>query len=128
MVRAAALDDLPKPSASAVGALQEIFLVLRASCRVDFAHYKPELIRRRIARRLALRRVDTLQDYLKLLRTQPEELNLLFEDLLITVTEFFRDPEVFKVLEHTVIPEILNGLLQDRPARVWVPGCASGHK
>lgn len=109
------------------GEVREIFKLLEAKCGVDFSRYKSASIHRRIARRMLLRKMDSLRDYLKYLRTDKYELDALYQDLLITVTEFFRDPGAFDVLKKAIIPEILRNLGNDA-ARVWVPGCASGEE
>jgi len=77
---------------------------------------------------MLLKHIESVGDYLNHLRTHKEELDALYEDLLITVTEFFRDPGVFDFLKSEIIPGILKTLPPDTPARVWVPGCASGEE
>ena len=72
---------------------------MRNAVGVDFSEYKRPTIERRLARRMALRRAEDLQDYLALLQGDPEEVRALYEDILIHVTSFFRDPEVFEALK-----------------------------
>ena len=109
-------------------ALKKIFILLRAQTGHDFTLYKPSTINRRIERRMALNQIDTMERYVKHAQQTPAEVESLFRDLLIGVTNFFRDPEVFKVLEEKTIPQIF----ADKPAggtiRVWSPGCASGEE
>ncbi len=117
---AEALQDTPE-------ALGSILSLLRQGTGVDFAYYKTTTIRRRILRRMALRRLDGLDPYIAMLRSDNAELHALYEDILINVTEFFRDPEVFKTLKKVVFPKIM----PDRgkgSVRIWVPGCSTGEE
>ena len=107
--------------------LHEVFSIIEASSDVDFTHYKPSTVERRIRRRMALQKIEKLSEYVELLRTSPNEAALLHADILIRVTGFFRDPEVFKALRE-VAPEMLRGRKEDDPVRVWVPGCATGEE
>jgi two-component system CheB/CheR fusion protein len=108
--------------------MNKIFVLLRAQTGHDFSQYKPNTVLRRIERRMAVHQVDSLSMYLKFLQGFPNEAILLFRDLLIGVTRFFRDREAFVGLEDTVIPK----LLAEKPAgsvvRVWVPGCSTGEE
>src|SRR5215475_1885768 len=108
--------------------LNQIFRLVKTAVGVDFTHYKRLTIRRRIARRMILRQIECLPDYLQFLRGNNEEVEALFEDLLITVTSFFRDPEVFDFLKTRIIPKILEHIPAYTLARVWVPGCAGGEE
>jgi len=108
--------------------LTHILQRLRVAHRVDFTHYKRTTIWRRLHRRLAMRRVATLQEYDALLDGDPAELAALYQDLLIRVTEFFRDPESFDALRQSVFPALYEGRPSNRPLRIWVPGCASGEE
>jgi len=94
----------------------------------DFGQYKQKTLIRRIQRRMQLVQINAAPEYIRLLRTDSREAQLLFRDLLINVTQFFRDPESFEVLEREVIPKILDDSRHDDPVRVWVPGCASGEE
>ncbi|HEX3111574.1 MAG TPA: CheR family methyltransferase, partial [Thermoanaerobaculia bacterium] len=107
--------------------LQKIFSILDSSFDVDFTHYKPSTIERRIQRRMALQRIEKLSDYVEFLKANPNEAALLYADVLIRVTGFFRDPEVFTALRG-VLAELLKGRDEDVPLRIWVPGCASGEE
>ena len=108
--------------------LEEVFALLHRAFHVDFSAYKQATIRRRIARRMLVRRSDDLPDYLRLLRDEPAEVEALYRDILIMVTEFFREPETFAVLREVVIPAILQGKRDGSDVRIWVPGCASGEE
>lgn len=105
-----------------------ILSLLRTATGVDFTYYKPNTIRRRILRRMALRQVDNADRYVKLLRSDPAELQALYDDILINVTEFFRDPEVFEQLKKIVFPRIVPPGRSPSPIRVWVAGCATGEE
>lgn len=105
--------------------LGRILGLVRRTTGVDFSYYKTTTIRRRILRRMALRRMDTLDSYLAKLRSDPTELPALYEDMLINVTQFFRDPEVFENLKTSVFPKIA---ATSGSIRIWVPGCSSGEE
>jgi two-component system CheB/CheR fusion protein len=109
------------------GELKKIFAVLQSSTRVDFTQYKRNTIRRRIGRRMIVQRSQTLADYARYLDSHPQEARELYRDLLINVTNFFRDPQAFGVLTKLVADTISNRKTDD-PFRVWVPGCASGEE
>lgn len=108
--------------------LEKIILLLRAQTGHDFSLYKKSTISRRIERRMALHQLVRLTDYVRYLRENPHEGDLLFKELLIGVTRFFRDAEVWEQLKTKVIP----ALLADRPAggnlRAWVAGCSTGEE
>lgn len=108
--------------------LVRILKQLRGVSGIDFRLYKPSTARRRIARRMLMHRIDTLGDYATLLQTNPTELRDLQEDILINVTQFFRDPEVFEALKGLVFPQVFEGRTPERPVRIWVPGCSSGEE
>ena len=108
--------------------LTQIFQRLRAAHGVDFTHYKRTTIRRRIERRMMLRRMESLDEYRESLDRDPGELAALFQDFLIRVTEFFRDPTAFDALREHVLPTLCEGRSPKEPIRVWVPGCATGEE
>ena len=109
-------------------ALKKVFILLRHQTGHDFSLYKPSTIQRRIKRRMAVHQVDTMESYLKYLQQSPDEVKVLFGDLLIGVTSFFRDPEAFKVLEEQVIPKLFAGKSASSVIRVWSPGCSTGEE
>jgi len=109
-------------------ALKKIFILLRAQTGNDFSQYKPSTINRRIDRRMAVHQVDTLDNYVKYLQQTPAEVKALFCDLLIGVTNFFRDPETFKILEEQIVPKLFAGKRADSVIRVWSPGCSTGEE
>lgn len=119
----------PLPSAAKTkDGLGAILALLRKRTNVDFGSYKPPTIQRRVTRRMALVHMDTLEDYARHLEGNADELQALYQDCLITVTSFFRDPEVFQVLCEKVLPLLLKGRPPGAPIRVWVPGCATGEE
>jgi two-component system, chemotaxis family, CheB/CheR fusion protein len=105
-----------------------IFKLLRDATKVDFSLYREDMIRRRIVRRLALRNLDSLDEYRKQIEHDPRELAALQGDLLIGVTQFFRDPESFVKLKRLVFPRMLRNRTDSDPIRVWVPGCSTGEE
>lgn len=105
-----------------------ILTLLRGVSGIDFRNYKPNTLRRRIARRMLLKRSDNIAGYVQLLQTLPQELRDLQEDVLISVTRFFRDPEVFDALKQELFPRMLQGRMPEQSARVWVAGCSTGEE
>ncbi|MBI3006493.1 MAG: PAS domain-containing protein [Ignavibacteriales bacterium] len=108
--------------------LTEIFRMLRTATNVDFSYYKPATIMRRILRRLAVHRMEHVEEYSRYLQGHPEEIYQLYEDLLISVTGFFRDPEAFQSLKATAFPRLMKDREPNSVIRVWVPGCSSGEE
>lgn len=94
----------------------------------DFFRYKPPTLLRRLGRRIRMRRCDGVDEYLHLLRNDPEEVEALYEDILIGVTGFFRDPDTFRVVEEDVIPRIVSGRDGGEELRIWVAGCGTGQE
>ena len=105
-----------------------LFKLLQNASGVDFTFYKKPTIRRRVARRMALQNIERLGEYLNHLQSNREELDALYQDLLIQVTSFFRDPAVFRVLRNRILPRILAGKPAGDSIRIWVPGCATGEE
>jgi two-component system CheB/CheR fusion protein len=117
------------PTPKSDGSAQDrILALLRAGTGVDFHLYRQSTVRRRISRRMALNKIDRLEDYADFLKKNPGEVQALYDDMLITVTSFFRDPESFEALKKRIFPRILRGWKPDAPIRIWVPGCASGEE
>ena len=115
-------------SLKADNALMKILVVLRSRTGHDFSQYKPSTVGRRIERRMAVHQIETLDEYLRYLQRTPAEVDELFRDMLIGVTSFFRDPEMFKVLEEKIIPKIFAAKASDDAVRVWSAGCATGEE
>lgn len=110
--------------------LGRVLQILLEQTGTDFSLYKPGTLVRRITRRMSFLSNTQLQgtDYVKILMDSPVECEALAADLLINVTCFFRDPQVFEFLEHTVLPELVRNHPADRPIRIWVAGCSSGEE
>ena len=108
------------------GAFNKVLSLLRKETGIDFHDYKHGTLRRRIARRMLLQQLAELGAYSDQLETDGSELVALYEDLLINVTSFFRDPDVFQALEQRILPELLKNKTSD--VRVWVPGCSTGQE
>jgi two-component system CheB/CheR fusion protein len=102
--------------------------LLRTRTKHDFRWYRRQMLARRIERRMSLVRIDRLNEYVHYLNENPEEVERLSQDLLISVTSFFRDPEAFLYLEKNVIPDIIRYKDPDSAIRIWVPGCATGEE
>ena len=109
-------------------AVGRIYALLRKVTGVDFSIYKQTTLRRRIARRMVVTRVDNLPEYAALLEAKEDEVRELYEDSLIGVTQFFRDPGVFEALKAKIFPMLLKDRDPALPVRVWVPGCATGEE
>jgi two-component system CheB/CheR fusion protein len=102
-------------------------LLLRAT-GVDFRIYKTNTLRRRIRRRMILNKLDALEEYARYLGENAAEVENLYEDILINVTSFFRDPEAFDVLKEKIIAQLIKARAPDEPLRIWVPGCSTGEE
>lgn len=109
-------------------ALSTIFSLLRTATKIDFTHYKHTTIKRRIFRRMALYRLEELEDYVRYLHENPAEVQALYQEILINVTSFFRDPDVFETLKREVFPAMLHDRPADLPIRIWVAGCSTGEE
>lgn len=105
-----------------------IFNKLRSVTGVDFSNYKLNTIRRRITRRMVLNKTDKIENYANLIKESKTEVHELYRDLLINVTNFFRDLEVFGMLKTKVFPEITKDMAADNPVRIWIPGCSTGEE
>jgi two-component system CheB/CheR fusion protein len=109
-------------------AFDDVYRMLETEFGLDFTHYKPSTVTRRIERRLALARVDDVQQYVARLRSERAELDVLYRDLLIGVTRFFRNEQAFELLQQRVLPELLSRCPPGRTLRAWVAGCATGEE
>lgn len=116
----------PATSAPTSSVLDEIFGLMLAGVGHDFSGYKRTTIQRRIERRMSVQQVASLADYVALVRDQPAELHALFNEMLIGVTGFFRDPEAFASLERLLHESAARSSVE--PLRVWVPGCSTGEE
>jgi two-component system, chemotaxis family, CheB/CheR fusion protein len=127
------MQHLQNPAAETLHAaeppgLAAVYRMLQLEYGLDFTHYKPTTVTRRIERRLALASTPDIEEYVERLRRDHAELDLLYRDLLIGVTHFFRDPQAFDVLEQSVLPDLLERASADKPLRIWVAGCATGEE
>jgi two-component system CheB/CheR fusion protein len=123
--------SMPKVDAGPSGqtsSLNRILQVLHSGTGNDFSKYKRSTIGRRIERRMALQNIEEMEVYARFLKENPGEVQLLFKELLINVTSFFRDPEVFITLRKDVLPKLVAGKGPGETMRVWVAGCATGEE
>ena len=114
------------PSFQETHAFQKILGLLKTTVGVDFSQYKPNTLLRRMERRIVLQKAGDPDHYFRILQQNPAEVRALSEDLLISVTEFFRDPPAFDALKESVFPAIVRERQPGQPIRVWVPGCSTG--
>jgi len=122
------LKPVDRPEGRPADLLQKIFILIRTQTKHDFSMYKQNTVMRRIERRMAIHQIESLGDYITYLRNTPHEIEKLFKELLIRVTNFFRDPEAFEVLKNKVLPQVLMNRSPDSPVRIWVPGCSTGEE
>lgn len=124
--------DSDQPSAEILPSgdkeLKSILGMLQKATNVDFSSYKPTTVRRRIGRRMMILRQETLAEYASYSEKHPSELRELYKDLLISVTSFFRDPEVYAALSEALEADMQRLSAEDRTFRVWVAGCATGEE
>ena len=110
------------------GGMREILRLLHRGFGTDFSEYKMTTVKRRIRRRMVLQRLEDPEAYARFLREHAEELEKLYQDVLINVTSFLREPDTFESLKSNVFPAILADRPPDSPIRIWVPGCATGEE
>jgi two-component system, chemotaxis family, CheB/CheR fusion protein len=111
------------------GNIDKIIILLRSTMGHDFSFYKKTTINRRIERRMGLHKIKKISTYFNLLQKNKKEIELLFNELLIGVTRFFRDPETWDLMQEKVFPELLKKEVADNHIfRAWVPGCATGEE
>ena len=108
--------------------LAQICALLRTRTGHDFTGYKDKTVARRVQRRMQVLQIDEVPDFIERLRKDPQEVDALLQDLLIGVTNFFRDPQAFEALEREVIPHLFEGKGPDDSVRIWVPGCSTGEE
>ena len=108
--------------------LNSIFQLLRRNTGVDFTHYRQTTILRRIHRRMVVHKLDKLDDYVRYVQTNPTEVKTLYQDMLINVTSFFRNPAVFEAMKNKIFPKLLKSHSTETAIRIWTPGCASGEE
>jgi len=108
--------------------LSGVLALLRRQFGVDFTLYKPTTLARRLERRMTLQNAASVPEYLALLQANAEEVDALYRDLLVEVTQFFRDPEAFEVIRRQIVPAVVDHASPEDGIRVWVPGCATGQE
>ncbi len=127
-------NELPSNDSATQGQLTEdegfkkILALLRVRNGVDFTYYKQTTIRRRILRRMIILKLEKIGDYLEQLQQSKTEQETLFQDLLIPVTSFFRDPHTFENLCDTIFPELIKNKSNNNPLRVWIAACSTGEE
>jgi two-component system CheB/CheR fusion protein len=109
-------------------AFEKVVILLRAQTGHDFSLYKKNTVYRRIERRMGIHQIDQITSYVRFLQENPQELELLFKELLIGVTSFFRDPAAWEVLKAQVIPALLKDRPPSQALRVWIPACSTGEE
>jgi two-component system CheB/CheR fusion protein len=121
---------VPEPviEEKAKSAIEKIAILLRAQTGHDFSLYKKSTVYRRIERRMGIHQIDHISTYVRFLQENPKELDLLFKELLIGVTSFFRDPMVWDELRDNVIPALITANPEGRTLRAWVAGCSTGEE
>jgi two-component system, chemotaxis family, CheB/CheR fusion protein len=120
----------PKPSERLLTneeGLNRIFSLLREKHKVDFTHYKPSTVLRRIERRMTIHQIEDLQHFVELLENHEQEVSNLYRDLLIGVTNFFRDNEAFTFIQEKILPQLFKRK-ENRELRFWVAGCSTGEE
>jgi len=109
-------------------AFDKICILLRAQTGHDFSLYKKSTVYRRIERRMGIHRLNAIAEYVRFLQTNPQEIDLLFKELLIGVTNFFRDPAAWAYLAEKILPELIRSNPNGNLFRAWVAGCSSGEE
>ncbi len=116
------------PHKDASDALKKLFMLLRKRTGNDFTVYKSSSLHRRVEQRMLLHHITDWTQYLRFVQANPGELDALFQELLIGVTTFFRDPSSFEALAQTALPALVEGKPDDSTLRVWVAGCSTGEE
>jgi two-component system CheB/CheR fusion protein len=110
------------------GAFRQLLTLLRLRKGTDFTHYKQKTIRRRVERRMTLNKLKTIRAYVDFFKENPAEQDLLYQDLLIPVTGFFRDPTTFDTVRESLLPLLFTGREDGSPLRIWIAGCSTGEE
>lgn len=125
--------ELPRPGKEADidnkdPGIKIILDLLQDETEVNFSYYKMATIKRRIIRRMFLYKIESVKEYAKLMSEKKEEINILYQDLLINVTSFFRDTEAHRYLKTVILPKLLKGIPAGETLRIWVPACSTGEE
>ena len=118
----------PVLKSKALGGLDKAVILLRAHTGHDFSQYKKSTLYRRVERRMGIHQISKITHYVRFLQENPQELDLLFKELLIGVTNFFRDPIAWEALKDKVLPELMAGRPAGTQMRAWTPGCSTGEE
>jgi two-component system CheB/CheR fusion protein len=118
----------PEIEGKTKSSLEKIILLLRQQSGHDFSLYKKNTLMRRIERRKGVHQIDAINNYVRLLQENPKEVEILFKELLIGVTSFFRDPGLWELLQENIFPELISQLPDGHIIRAWVPACSSGEE
>ena len=121
-------DDLIPKSHQEQQALDQIYSLLHKAYKVDFSHYRHTTILRRLSRRMVICKQTNYTDYLQYLKNSPDEVHLLYEDMLLFFTKFFRDAYIFDSLKKNVFPKLVENRSAKNPIRIWVAGCSTGEE
>jgi two-component system CheB/CheR fusion protein len=122
------LKEILSPEDGTLQALRKIFILIRNRTGQDFSQYKKNTINRRIGRRMNIHQIRDITQYLRYLQQNPNEIDQLYNEFLINVTNFFRDPEAFESLKNGALMGMIEGKNDGEIIRVWVPGCSSGEE
>ena len=109
-------------------ALEKIIILLRTHTGNDFSLYKKNTVYRRIERRMSVHKIDKIVSYIHFMQENPKEIDILFKELLIGVTNFFRDAPIWEKLRETIFPDSISKLRDGSILRAWVPGCSTGEE
>ena len=122
------LKKIITPEDRNIQALRKIFILIRNRTGHDFSQYKKSTVFRRVGRRMNLHQIEEISQYLRYLQENPDEVDLLFKEFLINVTNFFRDPEAFESLKKGALNDLISKKSDFDTIRVWVPGCSTGEE
>lgn len=107
---------------------KHILQILHTEKGVDFSHYKMATVKRRLNHRMLQSSVNSIKEYANDILSKKTEISLLYKDLLINVTSFFREPDTFKYIKSTILPKILKSKAADETLRIWIPACSTGEE
>ena len=122
------LSNVDPPSPQSLETVGKLLVMMRSAHGNDLTYYKPSMVDRRVERRMALHKIEKLDEYVKFAQSNAGELDLLYKDMLIGVTSFFRDHDPFEAVKTQVFPSILEGKEAGSPIRIWVPACSTGEE
>ena len=122
------LKKILTPEDRNIQALRKIFILIRNRTGHDFSQYKKSTVFRRVGRRMNLHQIEDISQYLRYLQENTDELDLLFKEFLINVTNFFRDPDAFESLKDGALKDLITEKSDYDTIRVWIPGCSTGEE